>query len=209
MHFDNVFFLLLLGVAALFKWLTQRAQTSEREQDKANDEETSQSNQTNPPALAGSEEERIRRFLEALGQPTSSPPPRKITPRPTASPKRVVLPHVAPLPSPLPPLTTQPPAVEPTPQVAAMLPPPLPIPAPNRVTPMPIDTSVFEVRRTQPSSSSRDSVVASPSANVPASLRTPLTTPSALALLTSHDGLRQAVILREIFGPPRSLQEFN
>ncbi len=40
MHFDNVFFLLLLGVAALFKWLTQRAQTSEKEQDKANDEET-------------------------------------------------------------------------------------------------------------------------------------------------------------------------
>ena len=203
MHFDNVFFLLLLGVAALFKWLTQRAQTSEKERDKANDEEPSQSNQANPPAPPGSEEERIRRFLEALGQPTSSPPPRKITPRPTASPKP------AGLPSPLPPLITQPPAVEPTPPVAAMLPPPLPIPAPTRVPPMPMDTSVFEVRRAQPSSSSRDSVVAFPSANVPASLRTPLTTPSALPLFRSHDGLRQAVILREIFGPPRSLQESN
>src|SRR6187399_2919707 len=126
MHFDNVFFLLLLGVAALFKWLTQRAQESKSKHDKANDEETSQSNQTNPPAPAGSEEERIRRFLEALGQPTSSPPPRKITPRPTASPKP------ARLPSPLPPLTTRPPAAEPTPPVAAMRPPPLPIPAPTR-----------------------------------------------------------------------------
>ena len=203
MHFDNVFFLLLLGVAALFKWLTQRAQESKSKQNEANDEETSQSNETNSPASAGSEEERIRRFLEALGQPTSSPPPRKITPRPTASPKPAALP------SPLPPLTTRPPAVEPTPPVAAMRPPPLPIPAPTRFTPMPIASSAFEVRRGQPSTSSRDSMAAFPSTNVPASVRTPLTPPSALALLTSHDGLRQAVILREIFGPPRSLQELN
>lgn len=209
MHFDNVFFLLLLGVAALFKWLTQRAQESRKKTDTADDEETTQSNQTNPPAPAGSEEERVRRFLEALGQPSSSSPPRRITPRPTASPKQVVLPHVGPWASPLPPLTTQPPIVEPTPPAAAKLPPPLPIPAPARVTQKPIEASVFEVRRAQPPAPSRDPVAVVPSASVPASSRAFLTTPSALTLLASSAGLRQAVILREIFGPPRSLQELS
>jgi hypothetical protein len=210
MHFDsNVVFLLLLGVAALFKWLTQKAQESAKKSDETKREETSQSSQTHPSAPAGSEEERIRRFLEALGQPSSSAPPRKITPRPTASPKQVVLPHVGPWASPLPPLTTQPPLVEPTPPVSATLPPPLPTPVPARVTPKPIEAPVFEVRRAQSSSSSRDPVTTFPSANIPVSSRAPLTTSSVLTLLASADGLRQAVILREIFGPPRSLQELS
>ena len=210
MHFDsNIVFLLLLAVAVLFKWLTKKAQESATKSDAGNDEEPSESSQTNPSAPAGSEEERIRRFLEALGQPSSSPPPRKVTPRPTASPKQVVVPQVGRWASPLPPLTTQPPLVEPTPPVTATLPPPLPTPVPARVTPKPVEAPVFEVRRAQPSASSRDSAAVFPSANVPASSRTPLTTSSVLTLLASADGLRQAVILREIFGPPRSLQELS
>ena len=208
MHFDsNIIFLLLLAVAALFKWLTQKAQESAKNQTQGTTKRQVNRAKTNLSAPAGSEEERIRRFLEALGQPSSSPPPRKVTPRPTASPKQVVLPHVGPWASPLPPLTTQPPLVEPTPPVSATLPPPLPNPAPARVTPKPIETPVFEVRRAQSSSSSRDPVATFPAANIPAPSRAPLTTSSVLALLASADGLRQAVILREIFGPPRSLQE--
>jgi hypothetical protein len=208
MHFDsNIVFLLLLAVAALFKWLAQKGQESAKKSDEAKHEEPSQS--TNPSAPAGSEEERIRRFLEALGQPSSSPPPRKITPRPTASPKRVVLPHVGPTASPLPPLITQPPLVEPTSPASTTLPPPLPGSVPARVTPKSIETPTFEIRQAQSSSSSRDPVTTFPPANIPAASRTPLTTLSLLALLASADGLRQAVILREIFGPPRSLQELN
>ena len=73
---------------------------------------------------------------------------------------------------------------------------------------MPMDTSVFEVRRAQPSScrAIRRGISIG---KRPRFIAYPLTTPSALALLRSHDGLRQAVILREIFGPPRSLQESN
>jgi hypothetical protein len=118
-----------------------------------------------------------------------------------------VLPHLGPPPSTLPPLTTQPPPLEPAPPVIASLPPPLPGSTPVLVPTRPIETPVFEVRQTQPSSPSRDQVGAFPATTAPASSRPPLTTPSVLALLASADGLRQAVILREIFGPPRSLQE--
>ena len=208
MHFDNVVFLLLLAVAALFKWLTQKAQESGKKSDAARREQTSQTNPSTPVAPAESEEERVRRFLEALGQPSSAPPPRKITQRPPASPKHVVLPHVGPYASPLPPLTTQPPPlVETMRQVSAILPPPLPQPEPDRVAAEQFEAPVFEVQRAQsPSSSSRQPGAAFPSTNIPASSPPLVTTPSILTLLKSSDGVRQAVILREIFGPPRSLQ---
>src|SRR5438552_16476223 len=63
-----------------------------------------------PRAPAESDEERIRKFLEALGQPTTSKPPPPVMPRPTYQ-QPMVLPHVPPFASPLPPLTTRPPAL--------------------------------------------------------------------------------------------------
>src|SRR5207237_7520717 len=65
------------------------------------------------------DQERIRKFLEALGQPTTSKPPPPVAPRPTYQ-KPVVLsrPESEPVRrrtvlSPLPPLTTRPPEPEP------------------------------------------------------------------------------------------------
>src|SRR5438445_8462068 len=114
MHFDNLLFLLLVAVALLFRWLASKAgQTSK---DSEESEPRSTSTLRTPPPIphspAEADEERIRKFLEALGQPTTAKPPPPVAQRPTYQ-KPVVLPRVPPLPSPLPPLTTRPPESEP------------------------------------------------------------------------------------------------
>src|SRR5437763_14186180 len=76
MHIDVIFFLLLVGAAAILRWLSQRGEEKT--------DETATTRRATPPARAdsgGSEEERIRKFLEALGQPTTSMPPPKVRPR--------------------------------------------------------------------------------------------------------------------------------
>lgn len=167
----------------------------------------------NPPPLPRTEsqtdEERIRKFLEALGQPTSSQPPTPVKPRPVAPPgmktqrrqmqetaraarRRNVI-------SPLPPLTTVPPPA-----------------APRRVT-LPRQMTVppvYEVQGTEES--------AVPAASAPPIINpveayaiAPFSSPMGgsklelMSLLRSPETLRQAIILREIFGPPRSLQPFD
>jgi hypothetical protein len=98
----------------------------------------------------------------------------------------------------LPPLTTVPPPLPPPPAPAFQAPPPLP--APERIfTPALVQETGFEVRdvvmqTSEPSAYSR-SMEAEPSG-----LR---------ARIASPQGLRDAIILREIFGPPRSLQPLD
>jgi hypothetical protein len=201
MHIESLFFFLLVAAAFLLKWLSQRP--------KDDDQTTKQSSVPEDNSIWRGEqtdEERIREFLEALGQPTSAKPPPKIIRR-TMPEVRRVFPRVPPIveprveKKPYPTLTTVPPA-----EVTAMPSPP-PIaqpPAPARpVTRAAIfasETSAYDVRS---------------SAAVPVSTDPAITKetrpmlPSLGALLRSPDGLRQAVILREVFGPPRSLQALD
>src|SRR5712692_8944481 len=109
-HFENLLFLLFVAGAFLFQLLTRAASKTSKNADESQRRSTSRP-QTPPPiprAPAETDEERIRKFLEALGQPTTSKPPPPVTPRPTYQ-KPVVLPHMPPFGSPLPPLTTRPP----------------------------------------------------------------------------------------------------
>src|SRR3982751_5638924 len=76
-----------------------------------------QPQQANAPvqrAPADSEEERIRRFMEALGVPTNTPPPkaprRVVTPKAAAPPRRKIMP-VDPFPAPRAELPSPPPVV--------------------------------------------------------------------------------------------------
>ncbi|HEX8077491.1 MAG TPA: hypothetical protein VF511_06720 [Chthoniobacterales bacterium] len=175
--FDHPGVLLLFAVIALVRWLFSRT--------KAGPEET-QTPITPPPPQPISrggetttEEERIRRFLQALGQPAGAPPP-KVTPRP-----RQIEPRIFPR---LPKLKTVPPPLP----GARVVPPPLPIePAAARLAP------VFEVQDFAEQRSSEPPPEAPRVTAAPFDARLKLGTPQ---------DLRTAIVLREIFGPPRSLQ---
>ena len=129
------------------------------------------------------EEERIRRFLEALGQPAGTTPP-KVTPRP-----RPVVPKIFPQ---LPPLKTAPPPLPVEKVRQAAPPPPLPMEVKSA---RPLETA-YQVQDFQRQTSSE-----------PPSRRS-AAGPGAIARikLGTPQDLRTAIILREIFGPPRSLQ---
>jgi hypothetical protein len=195
--FDHPVILIIVVAAALLRWLSQRSQTPKGEDPERPDV-------PGQPIPRGgetqTEEERIRRFLEALGQPATSTPPRKVTPRPTAP--KVTRPPLPPLTSPLPPLTTVPPplpsasstTIQPPPPPAA---PPFPI---QRVfTPAPVQEAGFEVR----------DLAAQTSSDLVSERRTVAEQQGLLLMLRSPQGLRSAIVLREIFGPPRSLQAYE
>src|SRR5438093_706267 len=104
---DTLIFLVLAGLALIFKWLTSHGSG-----DSEKPEPPSPNEQPPPPRPpAQSEEERIRRFLEALGAPPGTRPPPPVRPR------RVVTPAAPPAQrprakrswvQPLPPLVTTP-----------------------------------------------------------------------------------------------------
>ena len=202
-HLDSLLFLLLVAVAGLFQFLAKTAAKTSKDQTKRTS--TSQTPPPIPRALGDSDEDKIRKLLEALGQPPTSKPPPPIVPR-TNIPPRPLAP-------------VQPPtAYPPTPWQLAReerrkreaipkgIPPSRPPgdeekTAPPRITSAP----AFEVH-------AGPSPIASPPAVRAATgvtrtigqtgeLRTDIIT-----LLASVSGLRDAIILREILGPPRGLR---
>src|SRR4029079_13874447 len=84
-NFDNFLFLLLVVVAVLFQFLAKIAGKKSKDQTK----------RTSPPqtpaplqrAPAESDEDRIRKLLEALGQPPTSRPPPPVVPRTNIPPR--------------------------------------------------------------------------------------------------------------------------
>jgi hypothetical protein len=155
------------------------------------------------------DEQRIRKFLEALGQPTTSKPPPPATQRPSYQ-RPIVVPRVPPITaSGLPPLTTRPPdfpreiklpgQITPTREARTFQPRVAEAPAfeiqqgPALVEPLPVIKTAAEAYAiaTPPIAKSADAKI------------------DVATLLRSTSGLRDAIILREIFGPPRSLQPLD
>ena len=216
LHLDNLLFLLFVALAIFFQILTRAATRGRRPPGDTTRRSTSPSQRSRP--LSGeaeeTDEQRIRKFLEALGQPTTSTPSTPVAPRPTQQ-RPTVLPHVPPpLRSPLPPLTTRPPESDPN------WPLPHEVRLPGQITPTReaktfrpevAGAPTFEVRQGPPpleppaiiKTAEAYAIATQP---ISRSARTEI---DIATMLRSTSGLRDAIILREIFGPPRSLQPLD
>lgn len=182
---DHPVILIIVIAAALLRWLWQKSQAENQDSERPTvpGEPIPRSGDTQ------TEEERIRRFLEALGQPATSTPPRKV------SPKRQVVETLKRLSEPmLPPLVTVPPPLPPVP-ISTVTPPPIPTSLMEEpvFTPAMVQEVGFEVRDLSAQTSSELFPAAAEQQSLLLKLRSP-------------QGLRDAIVLREIFGPPRSLQ---
>jgi hypothetical protein len=204
---DTVVFVALVLIAGFFRWLSKEAEKAKRKSEQP-DRAPAQPMRTEP--REETDEQRVRRFLEALGQPTSSKPPAPVTRRPTYQ-KPIVLPRVRPVGSPLPPLTTTPPEL------------PRRVTLPREITQPPYEEKTFKPIAAEPHFDIHEATTVAPPAPPP-----PIQSPAEayaiatqrktvpkqietdiISLLRSPSGLRDAVLLREIFGPPRSLQAFE
>jgi hypothetical protein len=189
--FDHPWILLIAVGIGLLRWLLSKK--SQAGKDVSQPPKTPA--QSIPRSDTQSEEERIRRFLEALGQPPGAKPPPAVARR---SPRGAVSHVPPPIKSPLPPLTTVPPPL-PVEMESRAEPPPIPQRVePRKFTPAIAGDTIFEIRGAggvdDPALPSRRTDVS-------------LADQSGLrARLATRQSLRDAIVLREIFGPPRSLQ---
>src|SRR5438046_7991161 len=89
MHLDNLLFILLIAMAALFRLLAHKAGEAKKRSQKPDQRPTAtpQPDQPIRRAPVESDEERIRKFLEALGQPATSRPPPPVVPRTNIPPR--------------------------------------------------------------------------------------------------------------------------
>ena len=210
-HLENLLFLLLLALAGLFQLLGRAARKTSKDEQPTSKPALGTLRPI-PRAPAESDEERVRKFLEALGQPAASRPPPPVAPR-TNIPPRPLAP-------------VQPPILQPPP--AWMLPreqrrkpdvirretprPEITRRAQKIFPPAVTSAPVFEVHK-GPSPIEQPPITKTPleayaAATRPIAKGAELKTDVA-TLLASSTGLRDAIILREIFGPPRSLQALD
>ncbi|MEY2481229.1 MAG: hypothetical protein QOI04_2156 [Verrucomicrobiota bacterium] len=205
MHFDNLFFILLIAGAALLRWLAQKAKGDGNSSDR----------EEPPPVFRepdATDEEQVRRFFEALGQPTSSKPPPRVTPRADIPPRPV---------APVQPPREMAPPVWRRPQPKAQTPREIKLPA--EMTTPPYEKRIFKPKIAQApayevSQPSAPRVEAPAMINIPAEAYAIATQPATqrseartdyVALFRSTYKLRDVIVLREIFGPPRALQHVD
>ena len=212
---DNLLFFLLIAVAALFQLLSKALSKSKKEPDET---PRSPTPKIAPPIRrlpAESDADRIRKFLEALGQPPGSTPPPPVVPRTDILPRRLA--------------PVQPPPVIPgtwrlpreprkTPDVTQrgsrspeqpsrlqeVVPPPLSAPV----------TPGFEVHKALAVELQQPPIIKPPveAYAAPKAFGVAKRGDSKMniaTLLASKSSLRELILLREILGPPRGLQAFD
>ena len=189
-HLDNLLFLLLIAVALLFQFLAKAAGKTSRDQMKRT---TRQTPEPIPRAPSESDEDRIRKLLEALGQPPGSRPPPPVLPR-TDIPPRPLAPVQPPM-SPLSQLRRE----KSRKREMIGIPPPQPLTSAAKMVP------TFEVHE----ESSPIEQAPTGKAATRAIAKIEEARIEIVTLLASKSGLRDAIILREILGPPRGFRTID
>jgi len=212
MHFDNWIFVLLVVVVSLLRWLLTKATKWPSETDQKQTKPGPQQPQPRrtPPL---SDEEQIRKFLEALGQPRTANPPPPVAPRADIPPRPVapVQPPYSPLAIPemprprkierrvkIPPPEPSVRQQQPRPEKRAVI-------AEQAYQTLPVEAATFEVPAATTPLPQVTQAIPAPTGGQMASADQQQSLSNA-DLLRSAGSVRQAVILREILGHPRGLQ---
>jgi len=213
MHFDqNVIFIIIAAIVGISR-LIARINENARQQDqrksppRARPQQTAQPLQRTQPKT---DEQKVREFLEALGQPPGSAPPPRVQPRTHIPPRPLAPVQPPPLRRPFSTVLVRTPTEKTKtiflPQQGGSAPQEL-----KRIIAAPPAPDVNEPgpwvvqEQTASASIASTTLTASPVEQAIPSVRA-----SADAIwkqsLRSSDSVRAAIVLREIFGPPRALQ---
>jgi hypothetical protein len=202
-HIENLLFLLLVAVAVLFQFLAKTAGKTRKDQTKQ------PSTPRTPPPIPRtprtSDEDQIRKLLEALGQPVASRPPPPVMPR-TDIPPRPLAPVQPPV-SPFSQLRRE--RLRKREVVAKETPPSRTVSGADKIAPPKITASpAFEVHEGRlPIAPQLAGRIRGGATQTIATTDKPRT--DTATLLASTSGLRDAIILREILGLPRGLQAID
>src|SRR4029077_15476990 len=205
-HLENLLFLLLLVVAGLFQLLGKAARKTSTDETERTSTPPPRARKPIPRASTESDQERIRKFLEALGQPPVSRPPPPALPRTDVPPR-----PLAPVQPPLAPIWQLTRAERRKPDITLGEGPPPERTKPAEETFPPAITRVpaFEVHEEPPQ------VEPPPAIKTPVEAYAAATRPISkgegfkadiATMLASKPSLREAIILREILGSPRGLR---
>ena len=212
---DNLLFFLLIAVAALFQLLSKTISKS----GKSDSNETSSSPKPQTPRPIQrlpreSDADRIRKFLEALGQPPSSTSPSPVLPRTDIPPRRLapvqpppVIPGMWRLPRERPEKSdvseSESAPLEQPSRLQQIVPPPVPPPA----------APAFEVHEALAVELQQPPIIKPPveayATATQAGAKRADFKMNIATLLASKSSLRELILLREILGPPRGLQAFD
>ena len=219
MHIDqNILFIIIVAVVGIWRLIARIKDTLNQSQ-RDNQRRTLQPNRA-PRPLAREEktdEQRVREFLEALGRPTGSAPPSKVQPR-TNLPPRPVAP-IQPPPSmrPFSPVLPQP---RPRPKKPVSIPPHQwsKSSVPESAVVVPTSSAAIDInepggwiaeeqgRRAPPLAISKTPLIKATDETLSVRASADIIWKPALR---SFDGMRAAIVLREILGPPRAMHDFG
>jgi hypothetical protein len=211
MHFDqNLIFIIVAAVIGISRLVARIADKAREQKRRAAMRGEGRERRPAPQASAptpgqtvrDSDQERIRKFLEALGQPAGTTPPPKVQPR-TDVPRRPLAPV-----SPPPVFPQVPPVVRPVIEKAReVFTKPAPLPPATEKTKDEPGEWLRQEKETQTAAPTFRAKTAPRAVTGPE-------TPGALVplwktALRSPEAIRSAFILREILGPPRAFSELE
>jgi hypothetical protein len=210
MHFDqNLIFIIVAAVIGVSRLVTRIRENAREQSQRRNQQGQQQAQPLSPPISRSrpkTDEERVREFLEALGQPAGTTPPPKVQPRTDIPPRPVAPISPPPLPRPFSPVLVKP-MLEKRRKILA---PSSTAPATAPVTSSEADEPGAWLRE--------DEKIETAAAKLQEAERTAAeygvaprdeTAMNWKNALRSRESVRAALVLREILGPPRALRELE